>query len=286
MKDQKNDRQSVLRFTLSGRGCFGINVLKIREIIPYKPLNKLPGARDCIAGLIELRGKNIQVIDLSRAVGQPSLLDQPDFEASIIITEFNRSMQGLLLRHLDKIAAIEWNEVKEQPRASGGNHYLSGVINIDNQLVGLIDVEKVLYELMPELVEEKISEPFDYLKNKKILAVDDSKIARRMIAKTLDQIGAEYIMASSGKDALEIINEENVNIDMVISDIEMPLMDGYSLTRQIREQQQTKDCYVLLHSSLSGNACEAMSKEVGANAMLTKFSTEDLIAKIDVALNV
>ncbi len=287
MSSQTSQQQNILRFTLQGRGYFGINVLKIREIVPYKHLSRLPGSDPCVAGLIELRGHNIQVIDLSKAIGQSSMPLGPDHESSIIVTEFNRTMQGLLVKHVDKIANIDWNDVRELPRATGVSHYLSGVINLDNELVGLLDVEKVLYELQPQASRDQSEVPIKNIpgiENKRILAVDDSRVARSMLAKTLDGIGVDYIMASSGQDALDITNESGINIDMIISDIEMPQMDGYSLTRQLRQQESTKGCYILLHSSLSGNACETMSKEVGANALLTKFASNEIIDRISEAL--
>lgn len=286
MNYKASEQQNILRFSLGGRGQFGMNVLKIREIVPYKKLNRLPGANAGIAGLIELRGHNIQVIDLSAVVGQSALAAADQQGASIIVTEFNRTMQGLLVKHVDKIAAIDWRDVKELPRATGIGHYLAGVIEIDNDLIGLIDVEKVLYELSPESInttEKQVTIPNS--QNKKILAVDDSQLARNMIAKTLDQVGVNYILASSAQEALDIINADGEAIDMVISDIEMPLMDGYALTRQLREQAHTKDCYILLHSSLSGSVCEDMTKEVGANALLTKFANDELISAISHGLN-
>jgi two-component system chemotaxis response regulator CheV len=248
----------------------------------------LPGSDAGIAGIIELRGHSIQVIDLSYIVGQPSLATGDESEASIIVTEFNRTMQGLLVRRVDEIMTIDWRDVKELPKATGASHYLSGVINIDNDLIGIVDVEKVLYELQSEpykSAEEGVASTIPNTQGKKILVVDDSKLARSMIAQTLDEVGIDYVMASSGQDALDIINGDGVVIDMVISDIEMPQMDGYAFTRQLRSQQHTKDCYILLHSSLCGNACENMSKEVGANALLTKFASAELIREISTGLN-
>lgn len=288
MNYQACEQQNILRFSLGGRGQFGINVLKIKEIVPYKQLNCLPGSKPGIAGLIELRGHSIQVIDLSQIIGLPPLKIGEQHQASIIVTEFNRTMQGLLVKQVDKIASIDWREVKALPKATGAGHYLSGVINIENELIGVVDVEKVLYELEPQ--QDMATAPYDgesiaNIKDKKILAVDDSQLARHMIAKTLDLVDANYIMASSGREALDIISDHDTAFDMIISDIEMPQMDGYALTRKLRQNESLKDCYILLHSSLSGNACEYMSKEVGANALLTKFATDELIGVIRTALS-
>ena len=285
MTSKKNAQQNILRFSLSGRGKYGINVLKIREIVPFKELNQLPGAKQGVAGLIELRGNSIQVIDLSAVIGQPALLTGDDQEASIIITEFNRTMQGLLVKQVDKIATIDWESVKGLPSATGSSHYLSGVINIDKEIIGIIDVEKVLYELTPQMnFEQQVHEEIASITDKRILAIDDSRLARSMISKTLDSIGADYIMAASGEDALEILASDEVNIDMIISDIEMPVLDGYALTRQLRTMEKTKDCYILLHSSLSGSACNTMSEQSGADAFLTKFVDEELVKAITIGL--
>ena len=183
--------------------------------------------------------------------------------------------------------AIAWNDVKALPRATGANHYLSGVINRDTDLIGIVDVEKVLYELDPAVDKPEKKQAISSLthaKGKKVLAVDDSRIARAMLTKTLEQTGIDYIMASSASEALDIVSQKDTVIDMVISDIEMPVMDGYALTSKLRTMPHTKDCYILLHSSLSGNACQSMSQQAGANAFLTKFEQTELIDAISIGL--
>ncbi len=273
--------QTVLRFTLSTNQVFGFNVLKIREIVKYRPLNAIPGSHPSVAGTFELRGTTVSVIDLSSAIGLPSISPEEIENSTIIVAEFNRIVQGFLVRRVDKIATVDWQCIREIPNASGRNHYLTGVIDIDGTLVSVLDVEKVLHEVVPTKEEMDIRtalEPCQLAKiaGRTILAVDDSSVARSLLTKTLEALDVNYLMAVNGKDALSQVDGQEDRIDMIISDIEMPEMDGYALTKALRANAAIANKYILLHSSLSGSASEGTVQEVGANALLTKFKADEL----------
>lgn len=273
--------QTVLRFTLTSSQVFGFNVLKIREIVKYRQLNVIPGSHPSVAGTFELRGSTVSVIDLSAAIGMRPIAPEDLATSTIIVAEFNRTVQGFLVRIVDKIATVNWDEIRKVPNASGRNHYLTGVIDIDNTLVSVLDIEKVLHEIAPSELENDIRAALEpnqlaRIAGSTILAVDDSSVARGLLAKTLAALDVKCLMAVNGRDALSVINGKEQQIDMIISDIEMPEMDGYALTQELRANQAFADKYILLHSSLSGTASEGTVKAVGANALLTKFKSDEL----------
>jgi len=285
MNTENSTQQTVLRFRLNSRQLFGFNVLKIREIVHYRVLNVIPGSHAAVAGTFELRGTTVPVIDLSAAIGQKPIAKESLAQSTIIVAEFNRCVQGFLVGSVDKITAVDWSDIKEVPIANGRNHYVNGVLNVDDTLISILDLEKVLHEVVPQVNEEDMSgilEPdkLAQIAGRKVLAVDDSAVARNLLSKAMDALSLDYLVASNGKEALELLEDEQTDFDMVISDIEMPEMDGYALTRELRSNTKIADKYVLLHSSLSGNACEGIVKEVGADALLTKFQSEELAQAI------
>ncbi|MCL6414107.1 chemotaxis protein [Aestuariirhabdus sp. Z084] len=289
-------RQELLLFHLKGRQPFGINVLKIREIIPYEPLNQMPYSHPSVMGVAKLRGEPLGVIDLSSAVGKGALKQEDNESASIVITEFNRSIQGFLVRSVDRIVSCDWKDILPPPAASGRSSYITGVTRIDEELVEIIDVERVLNEVTPPediaggYVSQLDPEHLKALQKKTILVVDDSAMARKQISRTLDTIGVSYYLARDGKEALdklrELSSKEGKHIDMIISDIEMPEMDGYTLTKEIRKDADLSSSYILLHTSLAGDISAQNATRSGANASLTKFVTDELTEAVIEGLSV
>lgn len=278
-------QQRVLMFSLQGRQVFAINVLKIKEIISLQALNKLPGSNPAVLGIARLRGHPLPVIDLSAAIGMPPADDELENYA-IIISEFNRSLQGFLVKKVDKIISLDWKDIQPPPRAVGRFNYITGVIKTEDQLVEIVDVERVLNEVAPPVdsTGEGVNLSEDHLlllRNKLVMVVDDSGMARKQISRTLAMIGIEHLMAIDGKEALDKLRElqqEGRHVDLIISDIEMPEMDGYTLTREIRKDQDEElaSTYILLHTSLSGTVSSENAEASGADAALTKFVTEEL----------
>ncbi|WP_426415386.1 chemotaxis protein [Aestuariirhabdus sp. LZHN29] len=292
----EGSRQELLLFQLKGRQPFGINVLKICEIIPYEPLNQIPCSHPAVIGIAKLRGQPLTVIDLSVAVGKASIKDLEAETASIVITEFNRSIQGFLVRKVDRIASFDWTDILPPPAGSGNSSYITGVTKIDDELVEIIDVERVLNEVTPPediaggYVRQLDEAHLKALQKKCILVVDDSAMARKQIARTLETIGVPYYLARDGKEALEKLRDlshsEGKHVDMIISDIEMPEMDGYTLTKEIRKDEELSSSYVLLHTSLAGEISARNATRSGANASLTKFVTDELTEAVIEGLSV
>lgn len=283
-----HNRLELLMFRLKGRQRYGINVFKVQEVIQCPPLTHVPHAHPVVRGVANMRGKTITVMDLGMAIGQPPINNVES--AYVIITEYNRNTQGFLVSGVDRIMNLNWDEIHPPPKGSG-NTYMTAVTNVDNELVEIIDVEKVLAEVIPanEIVSGHIVESSagKYTARHHVLVADDSSVARNQIKRTLDQLGIDCTLANDGKQALEILKSwENEGIkvsdriSMVISDVEMPEMDGYTLTTEIRNDPKLADLYVLLHTSLSGVFNNALVEKVGANQFVPKFKPDELAGAV------
>ncbi|MEJ2455738.1 MAG: chemotaxis protein [Candidatus Thiodiazotropha sp.] len=280
------NRLELLMFRLQGRQKFGINVFKVKEVVQCPPLSSPPGSHPVIRGIAGLRGNNIPVMDLSHAIGGPKMGNPSDY--FIIVTEYNRRMLAFLVGAVERIVNTHWEDILPPPKGLGRSSYMTAVTEIDDELVEIIDVEKVLSEVLG--MEEELTRPVDEtgadLGRLKLLVVDDSMVARNQMKKVLDEIGVDAIMAKDGAEALKLLQgwaEEGKVSDwlaMVISDIEMPKLDGYSLVTAIREDSRLADLYVILHSSLSGVFNESMVQKVGADHFLAKFVPDELAERI------
>ena len=288
-----HNRLELLLFKLGHRQLFGINVFKVKEVIHRPDLTRIPDSHPAVCGVAHMRGKTISVVDLSMAVGKRPVAEDED--AFVIITEYNRKVQGFLVRSVDRIINVNWERIHPPPKGSGNVSYLTAVTRVDEQLVEILDVEKIMAEIVGQTVEVsdqvKDEHEADEGGNKKILIVDDSVIARKQIKRTLDQINLESVMAQNGAEALKLLKEMSEDggikkhISLVISDVEMPEMDGYTLTTEIRADQDLADLYVMLHTSLSGVFNNAMVKKVGANKFIAKFNADELATGVFEALD-
>jgi len=280
------NRLELLLFHLRGRQQFGINVFKIKEVIQCPPLTQLPEAHPVVRGVANMRGMTIPILDLGAALGRRPLENLD--ESYIIVSEFNRKVQGFLVRCVDRIINLNWEEIHPPPLSAGRNTYLTAVTRYDDAMIEIIDVEKVLAEVVGDSVlvsSEVIGEHVESAhqqRKAKIMVADDSRVARKQIVKTLEQLGVDYITANDGAEAYKILCDlakdgpVTDQIDMLISDVEMPEMDGYTLAKTIRKTPGLEDLYVILHTSLSGGFNESMIKNVGANKFISKFSADDL----------
>jgi len=279
------NRLELLLFRLSTRQRFGINVFKVQEVIQCPPLTQIPGSHPVVRGIANKRGKTITVMDLSMAVGGPPLADSDGH--FMIITEYNRQIQGFLVGSVDRIVNMNWKEILPPPKGIANDSYLTAVTQVDDELVGVIDVEKVLQEIIggSEVVSAGIIDEEIRQSVQRVLVVDDSSVARNQVKRVLDQLGVETISCNDGRQALDQLHawmDEGRNIDeflsLIISDVEMPVMDGYTLTAEIRKNPALASLHVILHTSLSGIFNEAMVERVGANQFLAKYEPDELAA--------
>lgn len=282
------NRLELLMFRLGGRQLYGINVFKVQEVIRCPELNILPQAHPVIKGVAHLRGTTISIIDLRMAIKHRALPDSD--ESFVIITEYNRHTQGFLVNNVDRIININWSAIMPPPKASGKDSYLTAVTQVGDDMVEIIDVEKVFAEIMgtSEELDEDIVENAENMDSESadamhVLVVDDSSVARNQIKRLLDKVGIANTLANDGQEGLDILKEwakdgipMEQRINLVISDIEMPRMDGYTLTTEIRNDPQLANLYVLLHTSLSGVFNKNMVEKVGADNFVPKFNPDEL----------
>lgn len=283
-----HNRFELLLFKLAGRQRFGINVFKVQEVIQCPPLSQLPKSHSVICGVAHLRGKTIPVLDLSMAIGM-SPIDKGKGGGYVIVTEYNRTIQGFLVGAVDRIINIGWDQVKAPPRGAGKEGYLTAVTEIEGELIEVIDVEKVMKEVIggqevasDDMIDSGVSGTGD-----RVLIVDDSSVARGQVKRVCTQVGIECVSLKDGLEAWEHLSklvDEGVDIaryySMIISDVEMPRMDGYTLAAKIKSNAAMKDVYLILHTSLSGVFNTSMVEKVGANKFLAKFDPDTLVKTI------
>ncbi|XAW89115.1 chemotaxis protein CheV [Vibrio sp. CDRSL-10 TSBA] len=281
------NRLELLTFRLNGRQRYGINVFKVKEVLQCPRLTAMPNLHRLVKGVAHIRGQTVSVIDLSLAIGgRPTTEVDKSF---VVIAEFNRTIQAFLVSSVERIINMRWEAILPPPEGAGKGNYLTAVTNIDNELVEILDVEKILAEIAPvnEVMDASIGEQIAHAEQEKeivrrILIADDSSVARKQVQRAIESIGFECILAKDGKDAHQqlanMAKEGSIydQISLVISDIEMPEMDGYTLTAEIRRNPALKDLYVILHSSLSGVFNQAMVERVGANSFIAKFNPDEL----------
>jgi two-component system chemotaxis response regulator CheV len=246
----------------------------------------MPHRHSSVCGVVNLRGQTLPVVDLSRAIGLRPLV--PDERSTIIVTEYNRTVQAFLVGGVDRIVNLNWEAVMPPPTTAGRQHYLTSITKVDDELVEVIDVEKVLAEIVPydtSISAERLADPIlERARGREVLCVDDSSVALSQLRETLSQLGLKIHTASDGlkglnmlkawADAGEVLTDKLL---MVFTDAEMPEMDGYRLTTEIRHDPRLRDLYVVLHTSLSGSFNLAMVQKVGCDNFLSKFQPEKLV---------
>lgn len=281
------NRLELLLFRLSGSQLYGINVFKVQEVIRCPELTHVPNSNPVVKGVANMRGRTIPVIDLSMALSGPTT-DKVE-SSFVIIADYNRTTQGFLVNGVERIVNMNWEEILPPPKGSGANSYMTAVTRVDNRLVEILDVEKILSEVVGtvEDISAKIIDESSVNAGANILVADDSSVARRQIKNTLDQLGIESTLVNDGQEALEVLKDwadEDPDIakhlTMVISDVEMPNMDGYTLTTEIRKDPRLEDLFVILHTSLSGVFNQAMVEKVGANKFIAKFNADELATAV------
>lgn len=283
------NRLELLLFRLNGRQLYGINVFKVKEVLQCPRLTLLPKLNPIVRGVAHIRGGTLPIIDLGRATGGRALEDLST--AFVIITEYNNRVQGFLVRAVERIVNLNWSDVHPPPKGTGRDHYLTAVTRVEEQMVEIVDVEKVLAEVLagdePLPKQATTTAAMPEPTGSRILVVDDSSVARRQIIRCMESLGIEVFALNDGRQALDWLKEQadqgrDVTEDllMMISDIEMPEMDGYTLTAEVRSDPRLKDLHVMLHTSLSGVFNQAMVRKVGADDFLAKFSPDELADRV------
>ncbi|MFA6015242.1 MAG: chemotaxis protein [Gallionellaceae bacterium] len=289
-----NNKLEILMFTLgldnrSGRReTYGINVFKVREVMRVPPITQSPDMPAAVEGMVSLRGALVPVIDLAKYVGV-----QSDLKPTImIVTEYNGHTQGFLVEAVDTILRLDWSSMRVPPEML--NSQTGGLVTAvtelaDKRLVMMMDVEKVLAETGHFGDDDMILKSVQPLAmaNRTVFFADDSSVARKQIEKTLDAMQVKYISAINGnrawielKKIADYADASHIPvtdmIQVILTDVEMPEMDGYMLTRKIKEDKRFAKIPVLMHSSLSSDSNQQLGKAVGVDEYVPKFEPQKL----------
>jgi len=296
-----NNKFELLLFRLgeaadsNQRELFGINVFKVREILVMPTVVAIAGSPPNMLGVTNIRGQIIPVIDLAAAVG----CKPRNGLQILLVTEYARSTQGFAVEEVDEIVRLEWSQVLSAEASAAGAMVTSIARldgNVDNtRLAQVLDVEQILRTVLPvgepDVNPATIGPSLVLPPGTVLLAADDSAFARTLIESGLNAMNAPFIMTKTGKEAwemLESISDKAISegktvrdkVALVLTDLEMPEMDGFTLTRKIKKDERFKMIPVVIHSSLTGSTNEDHVKNVGADAYVAKFVAEELASTI------
>jgi two-component system, chemotaxis family, chemotaxis protein CheV len=273
-----SNTMEVLLFSLGTTETFGINVFKVREITRTPAITRAPNLPHGVEGVVSLRGSIIPVIALAKVIGIEAAACSNE---TMMVTEFSRHVQGFLLSGVDRIARVEWDRVRApDPMLVDGSGYITAITEVDGKLVSVLDVEHVLARIYGESEVPQL-EPLAQ-REASVFFADDSSVARKEIVRVLDMLDVRHQHATNGREAWERLQAMAARaqaegeplsrkVQLILTDAEMPEMDGYVLTRSIKSDVRFKGIPVVMHSSLSSEANRSMGKSVGVDAYFAKF---------------
>lgn len=283
MQSTSSQSQGLLLFKLSALQSFALGTLKIQEIVPYQALTQLPNSNLNIIGATNIRGQTLSIIDMAAAVGYPPISEEEKSDCVIIITDCSRQHVGFLVRKIERIIECNWKNIDPPPSSLGHKTYITGITHFDDKLIQLLDIELLLSQVFPEdnNVSIKITGvQKGLLQHENILLVDDSAVARKQLEGALTRIDVPFKVCTNGNDALQVMKgcaQKGEPITILVSDIEMPGLDGYELTFEVRSIKEIAKAYIILHTSLSSEMSLSRAQQVGADDALTKFAAQSLI---------
>jgi two-component system chemotaxis response regulator CheV len=288
------NKLEILMFSLgkdlrTGREeTFGINVFKVREVMRIPAITRAPEMPASVEGMVSLRGALVPVIDLAKYIGMEAE-GKPDI---MIVTEYNGHTQGFLVKSVDNILRLDWSAMRVPPEMLAAE--MGGLVTAitelkDKRLVMMLDVEKVLSETGHFGSDDIIFKSVKHLgkDDRTVFFADDSSVARNQISKTLDAMGVKHISAINGRKAWDELARMADYADashtplksllqVILTDVEMPEMDGYMLTRKIKADKRFNGIPVLMHSSLSNSQNAQLGKAVGVDEYVPKFEPQKL----------
>jgi len=285
------NRLELLLFGLESDQQYGINVFKVREVLQCPDLTEVPRQTSAIKGMAHIRGETIPVLDLSEAIGRQTVPKEQRQDCFLIVAEYNRRTLAFLVRKVDRILNTQWDQIMAPPTEIGVENYLTAIFEYEGKLIEILDVEQILADLYPMNTEVSKDVADDKLRERarehQILIVDDSSVARNQMQRSLENLGIKVTSCNNGRMAWDLLRDMadrgtdvTEHFLMVISDIEMPEMDGYTLTSMIREDERMSSMHIVLHTSLSGGFNVSMVKKVGADGFLAKFNPDDLATAV------
>lgn len=275
-----------------GSGTFGINVLKVREIINPLPITVTPNAHPNVEGVIRLRQEVIPVVDLAKALNLPPS-EHPE-QDKFIISELNKIKVAFHVHSVSRIHRISWEQIEKPSELSAGEQaHTIGIVKMEEDMSLLLDFEKIVVDISPESgvnVESLKVLGTRERSTKRIIAAEDSAILRKLLGDTLSEAGYDNVrFFENGRDAWEylesIANDDNIEptneVNLILTDLEMPQMDGHHLTVKVKEHPRLTEIPVIIFSSLITDDLFHKGEQVGASAQVSKPEIVKLVERID-----
>jgi two-component system chemotaxis response regulator CheV len=275
------NKMEILLFNLGSDEKFGINVFKVKEVSHAGKITRTPNMPGGVDGIVSLRGHVMPVLNLAKFMG----VKEHTPHQTMMVAEYNTHILGFLVKEVDRIIRVDWDKVRPtEGMLSDKGALITAITNLDDgSLVSILDVEQILSDAFGEAIVgnvEKVEAGHELC----VFFADDSMVARRKIAETLDKMGVKHIQANNGQEAWDRLRtmadasqhggkSMRDQMQVILTDAEMPAMDGYVLTQNIKNDKRFEGIPVVMHSSLSSDANRAMGKRVGVDYYVPKFDS-------------
>lgn len=281
----------IMEFTVGGE-LFGINIAKIREIMRAQETKRMPNSHNFVEGIFKQRGEVITVIDLAKCLN----IERSENKSHdiFILTHFNKLNFAFRVESVVGIDRVSWEDIKKPDKViySGEDSVATAIAEYKDRLITILDFEKIIADISPEtsITLDRLDELGDRVESqKKILVAEDSMMLSNLIIGFLHKSGYKNtVKFNNGKEAWNYLTEAKESglpisnyVSCIVSDIEMPLMDGHRLTKLIKSDEKLKDIPVILFSSLISDELRIKGKEVGADEQITKPEIVELVNIID-----
>lgn len=281
-----SNKMEILLFSLGTKEIFGINVFKVKEVTHAMNVTRTPNMPTGVSGIVSLRGHIIPVLDLVSFMQLENARDH--VRSTMMVTEYSRHTLGFLVGSVDRIIRVDWNTVRApENELNTHNSLINAITELPTgELISIVDVEQILSTAFGEDIVGNIPK-VEKGHEKCVFFVDDSSVARKKIAELLDKMGVKHLRANNGREALERLRgladgashaktSLRDQIQVILVDAEMPEMDGYVLTQNLKSDKRFDDIPVVMHSSLSSQANRAMGSRVGVDFYVAKFDANML----------
>ncbi len=275
------NKMEILLFNLGTEEKFGINVFKVKEVSQAGKITRTPNMPQGVDGIVSLRGHVMPVLNLAKFMG----IMQEEQHQTMMVAEYNNHILGFLVKDVDRIIRVDWDKVRPtEGMLSDKDALITALTNLeDGSLVSILDVEQILSNAFGEAIVGNV-ERIDSAHDLCVFFADDSMVARRKIVEVLDRMGVKHIQSNNGQEAWDRLRamadaaqssgqELHEQIQVILTDAEMPAMDGYVLTQYIKNDRRFEGIPVVMHSSLSSDANRAMGKRVGVDYYVPKFDS-------------
>jgi len=276
-----SNKMEILLFSLGSQEMFGINVFKVKEVCRAMKITRTPNMPHGVDGIVSLRGHIIPVLNLASFLGFDGAIASE--QRTMMVAEYSRHILGFLVHHVEHIIRVDWDKVRAtEGMLSNNANLITAITELpDGKLVSILDVEQILATAFGEAVVGSV-ERVENGHEMCVFFVDDSGVARKKISELLDKMGVKSIQAHNGLEAWERLKtladgaessgvRLHDQIQVVLADAEMPEMDGYVLTQNIKSDRRFDGIPVVMHSSLSSDANRAMGRRVGVDYYVPKF---------------